>query len=128
MSLEVPHHIVEQAHNGRLSEQDFIACVKQSLPQAWHIVENLALRKKSGEEGLVAHTPRSMEDATRGQLLRMMASDAIRSAVEKHFGLIFAFQNCHATATFWKHEEAAHTQFTSMESQIINQSPDLRDC
>ena len=35
------------------------------------------------------------DEAARGQLLRLMASDAMRAAVERHYGVRLAFQNCH---------------------------------
>ena len=34
------------------------------------------------------------------QLLRALASDAIRGALERHFGVVLAFQNCHRVAAF----------------------------
>jgi hypothetical protein len=41
------------------------------------------------------------DEAARGELLlRMMASDAMRGAVERHFGVRLAFQNCHRVAVF----------------------------
>ena len=36
----------------------------------------------------------------RGQLLRALASDAIRGGLERHFGVKLAFQNCHRVAAF----------------------------
>jgi len=39
-------------------------------------------------------------EAERGQLLRAMASDAIRGALERHFNVRLAFQNCHRVAAF----------------------------
>ncbi len=36
----------------------------------------------------------------RGELLRALASNAIRGALERHFGVVFAFQNCHRVAAF----------------------------
>ena len=39
-------------------------------------------------------------EAERGQLLRALASDAIRGGLERHFGMKLAFQNCHPLAAF----------------------------
>ena len=36
----------------------------------------------------------------RGELLRALASNAIRGALERHFGVVLAFQNCHRVAAF----------------------------
>ena len=40
------------------------------------------------------------DEAARGQLLRLMASDAMRAAIERHYGVRLAFQNCHRAAVF----------------------------
>jgi hypothetical protein len=66
----------------------------------------------------------------RGQLLRALASDAIRGALQRHFGVRLAFQNCHRVAVFPLDaaDSASLADFTSVRSQILNQSPELRDC
>ncbi len=128
MSLNVSTELATKAQNEPISDTEFISVIKDSLPNAWQIVESLVQRKKSGEVGVVQHAPRSMEDNDRGQLLRMMASDSMRGALQRHFGLVFAFQNCHATAAFFPSETEEHRQWTSINSQILNQSPELRDC
>jgi hypothetical protein len=68
------------------------------------------------------------DEAARGQLLRMMASDAMRGAVERHYGVRLAFQNCHRAAVFRPDASAALAEFTSARSQLLNQSPELRNC
>ncbi len=35
------------------------------------------------------------DEQSRGELLRLVGSDAMRGAVERHFGMRMAFQNCH---------------------------------
>jgi len=65
----------------------------------------------------------------RGQLVRALASDAIRASLERHFGVRLAFQNCHRVAAFrLDADPAAHAEFTSARSQVLNQSPLLRNC
>jgi hypothetical protein len=66
--------------------------------------------------------------AARGQLLRLMASDAMRAAVERHFGTRLAFQNCHRVAVFRPGATRAHADFITARSQILNQHPELVDC
>jgi len=39
-------------------------------------------------------------EQARGQLLRALANDAIRGAMERHFGVALVFQNCHRIAAF----------------------------
>jgi NucS shadow ORF len=68
------------------------------------------------------------DEATRGQLLRMMASDAMRGAVERYFGVRLAFQNCHRVAVFRPGADQALAEFTTARAQILNQSPELTNC
>ena len=68
------------------------------------------------------------DEAARGQLLRMMASDAMRGAVERHFGVRLAFQNCHRVAVFRPAATRALAEFTTARAQILNQSPELTNC
>ncbi|MFI6490163.1 SCO5389 family protein [Streptomyces sp. NPDC050564] len=75
------------------------------------------------------HTPPPTEKE-RGQLLRALASDAIRGSLERHFGVAPAFMNRHRVAAFRPEAQGGdtHTRFTSLRSQILNQSPEFRDC
>lgn len=130
MSLTVSPAIIEQARTGSVDDRSFIECIKESLPAAWAIFSHLAEIRASGEAGPALHAPRSMPDAERGQLLRAMASNAIRGAVERHFGFALAFQNCHKVAAFDPADvdSPAYREFTSIESQILGQTPEMRDC
>jgi hypothetical protein len=68
-------------------------------------------------------------EAERGQLLRALASDAIRGSLERHFGVRLAFQNCHRVAAFRPDADpAVYAESTSTRSQVLNQSPELRNC
>ena len=68
------------------------------------------------------------DEAARGQLLRLMASDAMRAAIERHYGVRLAFQNCHRAAVFRPEAAAALTEFTSARSQLLNQRPEFVNC
>jgi hypothetical protein len=57
-----------------------------------------------------------------------MASDAMRAALERHFGVALAFQNCHKAAALHPDDEQARRSFTSPRAQVLNQSPRLRHC
>jgi len=62
-------------------------------------------------------------------LLRAMASDAIRGALEAHFGVRLAFQNCHRVAVFRPdRSEESYRGFVSARAQILNQQPEVVDC
>ena len=68
------------------------------------------------------------DEAARGQLLRLMASDAMRAAAERHFGIRLAFQNCHRAAVFRPEATQALAEFTTARAQLLNQSPELTNC
>jgi len=59
--------------------------------------------------------------AVRGQLLRLIASDAI----ERRYGVALAVQNCHRATVFGP--AAALAEFTSARAQLLNQRPELVD-
>jgi len=132
MSLDVAPSLIEQAERGQVDEAEFLATVARSLPYAWSVMSGVAEELAAGftnDEGFADHaTPPS--EAERGQLLRALASDAIRGALERHFCVRFAFQNCHRVAAFRPADVGAETyrEFVSIRSQILNQSPALRDC
>jgi hypothetical protein len=125
MSLTVPEEMVEQAERGPIDKVAFIDVIKNSLPRAWSVVDSLLQRKLSGEPGVVSFGQGTMDSETRGELLRMMAGTAIRTSLEKHFGVKFAFQNCHNVAVVKDGEENAweFQEFTSVEAQVRNQAP-----
>src|SRR5690606_40703061 len=70
------------------------------------------------------------DEQARGQLLRALASDAIRGALQRHFGVRLAFQNCHRVSVFPLDSSVDETlaRFTSILCQLLNQSPELRVC
>jgi hypothetical protein len=128
MSLTVPNELLDQARAGDVDDEAFLACVRDSLPYAWSLITGLVRqRQESGAEFTDNHTP-PPDEAARGQLLRCLASDAMRGALERHFGVRLAFQNCHRVAVFDPMAEKAHAEFVTARSQILNQQPDLVDC
>jgi hypothetical protein len=61
-------------------------------------------------------------------LLRLMASDAMRAAIERRYSVRLAFQNCHRAAVFRPEAAAALAEFASARSQLLNQSPEFVNC
>jgi nucleotide-binding universal stress UspA family protein len=53
-----------------------------------------------------------------------------RGALERHFGVRLAFQNCHRVAAFrpGAADGAAYREFTSVRAQLLYQSPELVNC
>jgi hypothetical protein len=112
-----------------VDDEQFVACVRGSLPYAWSVISGLAGQLASGSEGFADNVVPPPDEAARGQLLRALASDAMRGALERHFGVRLAFQNCHRVAVFGPAaSEAAYSEFVSPRAQILNQRPDLVDC
>ena len=128
MSLNVPTALLEQAQAGEIRTSDFLQCIKESLPYAWQLIESLATRLKQDDIFVDNQVPPPSEEA-RGQLLRVLSSDAMRNALEQHYGVKLAFQNCHRVALFHRDQLGpAYEEFISPRSQLLNQSPELRDC
>lgn len=128
MSLTVPADLLEKAQQGPVSDDDFIACIRDSLPYAWSVVADLADRLATGGGPFADNQTEPPDEKSRGQLLRLVGSDAMRSAVERHFNVRLAFQNCHRLALFDPAALAAHAEFTSPRAQLLNQSPELVNC
>lgn len=130
MSLDVPTALLERAEAGDVSDAEFLDCVRQSLPYAWHVVSQVAADLHTGDGGFADHAVPPPSEADRGQLLRALASDAIRGGLERHFGVTLAFQNCHRVAAFSPAavDSDRYRAFISPRGQLLNQSPELRDC
>ena len=128
MSLTVSPDLLDQARYGDVDDTAFTACIQGSLPYAWHLVGDLAGQLRASGAALADNRVPPPDEATRGQLLRMMASDAMRGTVERHFGVRLAFQNCHRVAVFRPDATQALAEFTTARAQILNQSPELTNC
>ncbi|EFF88972.1 MULTISPECIES: SCO5389 family protein [unclassified Streptomyces] len=130
MSLDVSPQLLTEAEKGEVREEDFVATVRASLPYAYDLVARLADELRSGAGEFADNQTPPPSEKERGQLLRALSSDAIRGSLERHFGIALAFQNCHRVAAFRPEDRggATHTRFTSLRAQILNQSPEFRDC
>ncbi|WP_194921023.1 SCO5389 family protein [Catenulispora rubra] len=130
MSLDVSPQLLAQAEAGDVDPAAFLDTVRTSLPYAYAMVADLAQDLKSGTAEFADNQVPPPSEAERGQLLRAMASDAIRGSLERHFEIKLAFQNCHRVAAFRPGAESTqtYTKFTSQRAQLLNQSPEFRDC
>ena len=130
MSLDVSPELLDAAEKGDVSDAEFVDCVRQSLPYAWDLIGKVAddLHRSGGDFADNLIPPPS--EIERGQLLRALASDAIRGGLERHFGVKLAFQNCHRVAAFRLSAVGAdpYQRFISPRGQLLNQSPELRNC
>jgi hypothetical protein len=130
MSLDVPTALLEQAERGEVHDAAFVDVVRTSLPYAWQVISSVATDLRGSTAGFADHEVPPPGEAERGQLLRALASDAIRGGLERYFGIRLAFQNCHRVAAFRPSavDGAAYRAFVSPRGQLLNQSPALRDC
>jgi predicted ATPase/DNA-binding SARP family transcriptional activator len=133
MSLDVSPELIAQAERGEVEDEAFVETVRRSLPYAWTVMSRVAGRLEeawaAGDALADDATPPPTEE-DRGQLLRALASNSIRGALERHFGVAFAFQNCHRVAAFRPQDVGgdAYRDFVSVRSQVLNQTPALRHC
>ena len=121
------------AERGEVDEDAFVDCIRTSLPYAWETISVLVAEYAAGgpsDRPFVDNQVPPPDEQARGQLLRALASDAIRRSLERHFGVTLAFQNCHRVAVFAADAAGtpAYQRFVSPRAQLLNQSPVLRDC
>ncbi|GIH26939.1 hypothetical protein Aph01nite_52490 [Acrocarpospora phusangensis] len=128
MSLTVSRDLLDQATEGDVDDAAFVACVRDSLPYAWSVISGLVEQRATSGAEFADNLVAPPDEAARGQLLRCLASDSMRGALERHFGIRLAFQNCHRVAVFHPGATAALAEFTSPRAQILNQKPELVDC
>ena len=131
MSLDVPTHVLTAAERGELDDAQFVAVVRDSLPYAWEVVNAAADDRVARPDAPFGeHEVPPPSEKERGELLWALASNAIRGALERHFGVVFAFQNCHRVAAFTPSDVdgPVSREFISPRGQVLNQSPELRDC
>jgi hypothetical protein len=128
MSLMVSPDLLEQAHCGEIGDAAFTDCIRTSLPYAWEVISGLIDDLRASSNEFADNQVPPPDEAARGQLLRVIASDAMRGAIERQFGVRLAFQNCHRVAVFRPEATRAHADFITARSQILNQSPALVNC
>jgi hypothetical protein len=129
VSLDVPAPVLAAAERGEMDDAQFIETVRASLPYAWDVV-TAAVDDQAPGRAFGEHEVPPPSEQERGQLLRALASNAIRGALERHFGVVLAFQNCHRVAAFTPAavDSPIYREFVSPRGQVLNQSPELRDC
>jgi hypothetical protein len=132
VSLDVSADLLASAEHGEVDESAFVDCIRTSLPYAWETISLLVAEYAAGgsDRPFVDNQVPPPDEQARGQLLRALASDAIRGSLERHFGVTLAFQNCHRVAVFAPDATGtdAYQRFVSPRAQLLNQSPVLRDC
>jgi hypothetical protein len=128
MSLSVSPELLAKAQAGKVEPGEFIECIVQSLPYAWAMVSRLAAELESGTADSAQNTEVPATDEQWGQMFRMFSSDSMRIAIQQHFGVRLAFQNCCKPAVFREGADEAYDRFISPEAQLLNQDPALLNC
>lgn len=128
MSLTVPASLLQRAQMGSVPHAEFIDCIRESLPYAWSMVERLAKELETTDAPSVQNLEVPPNDNAWGEVFRLVGSDAMRGAVQEHFGLRLAFQNCCKVALFRPDATAEYDEFISPRAQLLNQRPELLNC
>ena len=68
------------------------------------------------------------DDASWGEVFRLVGSDAMRGTVQRHFGVRMAFQNCCKVGLFRLDATEEYEAFISPRAQLLNQDPSLLNC
>jgi hypothetical protein len=119
---------MEKAQHGAVSDEEFVDCIRESLPYAWSMIERLANDLDSTGAPSVQNLEVPPDGASWGELFRLVASDAMRGAVERRFGVRMAFQNCCKVGLFRLDATKEYEAFISPRAQLLNQDPSLVNC
>lgn len=128
MSLTVSPNLLSRAQRGPVSDAEFIECIRSSLPYAWSVVSEIAEKLTANGSSFADNQTPPPDENAQGELLRLAASDAMRTAVERHFGVRLAFQNCCRLALFDPSASESYDEFVSPRAQLLNQRPALLNC
>lgn len=128
MSLTVPASLMEKAQHGAVSDDEFVDCIRESLPYAWSVIERLAKELDSTGTPSAQNLEVPPDEASWGELFRLVASDSMRGAVERRFGVRMAFQNCCKVGLFRPDATEEYEAFISPRAQLLNQDPSLLNC
>jgi hypothetical protein len=128
VSLNVSASLLEKAREGVVSEDEFVDCIRHSLPYAWPMVERLAEELAVSGVASVQNVEVPPDDNSWGQVFRLVGSDAMRGTVERRFGVRMAFQNCCRIGLFRPDATAEYAEFIRPRAQLLNQRPELLNC
>jgi hypothetical protein len=128
MSLTVPASLMEKAQRDAVSDDEFVGCIRESLPYAWSMIERLAKELDATGAASAQNLEIPPDDASWGEVFRLVGSDAMRGAVQRHFGVRMAFQNCCKVGLFRLDSAEEYEAFISPRAQLLNQDPSLLNC
>lgn len=120
VSLTVSATLMTKAQHGAVSDEEFADCIRESLPYAWSMIERLAKELDSTGAPSVQNLEFPPDEASWGELFRLVASNAMRGAVERRFGVRMAFQNCCKVGLFRPDATKEYDAFISPHAQLLN--------
>lgn len=92
------------------------------------MVTRLVAELEVGDEEFTQNVEVPETEEQWGRMFRMFSSDAMRNAIQGHFGVRLAFQNCCKPGVFRANADEAYERFVSPEAQLLNQNPALVSC
>jgi hypothetical protein len=128
VSLNVPVSLLEKAQRGAVSDDEFVDCIRESLPYAWSMGERLAKELDVTGAPSVQNLEIPPDDASWGEVFRLVGSDAMRGTVQRHFRVRMAFQNRCKVGLFRLDATEEYEAFISPPAQLLNQDPSLLNC
>jgi hypothetical protein len=128
VSLTVPAELLEKAQRGPVTDEEFVSCIRDSLPYAWGMVERLVKELETTGAPAAQNLEVPPNEAAWGEVFRLVGSDAMRGAVQRHFGVRVAFQNCCKVGVFRPDAEVEYAEFVTPRAQLLNQRPELLNC
>jgi hypothetical protein len=128
VSLNVSASLLEKAQEGGVPDDEFVDCIRESLPYAWEMIERLAKELAASDATSVQNVDIPPDESCWGQVFRLVGSDAMRGAVERRFGVRMAFQNCCRVGLFRPDATAEYAEFVSPRAQLLNQRHELLNC
>ncbi len=80
MSLNVPDSLLEKAQQGPISDDEFVECIRESLPYAWSVVEGLAGELRESGASSVQNLSVPPDEQAWGQLFRLVTGQVSAGA------------------------------------------------
>ncbi len=118
MFLSVPPEQLGRDDDAVLAE-----CVRTCRPYAWAVITRLVAELWATGAELADNRVPPPDEAACGELLIVLASDDLRAALQRHFGIRLAFQTGSRVAVFRPDAHRAYAEFVTPRAQVLNHRP-----
>lgn len=129
MSLDVSPKLLAEAESGAVREEDFVDTVRTSLPYAYDLIASLAGELKDGTAEFTDN--QTLPRPSRNAASCCAPSPATPSAAAWNATSTWNWPSRTATGGYVPARARGgetYGRFTSLRSQVLNQSPEFRDC